>query len=254
MTSPAGARAAALTITVVIPAKDEEQRIGHALDRLVAASPGLGITEIIVVDDGSKDRTGAIVREAAQHPAPDVRLLRHEVNRGKSASLRTGMLAATGDLVALFDADLSVAPEHLSDALALIGAGADLVIGRRGEREGQSLVRRLGSRLFGVLQRSIVRLPFVDTQCPFKVVRREALGAVLPHLFVERWNFDVEFLVVAIRQGLDVRELPVEWKHVDGSTIRLTPGYFVEQPRALWQIRRAHGSGRPPKGRRADAR
>ncbi len=238
------------SISVVIPAKDEEHRIGRTLDRLVAASPGLGITEVIVVDDGSSDRTAAIVREAGQHPAPEVRLVQHEVNRGKSASLRTGMQAATGDVIALFDADLSVGPEHLADALALIEAGADVVTGRRREREGQPLVRRLGSRAFRFLQRSIVGLPFVDTQCPFKVMRREAMEAVVPHLFVERWNFDVEFLVVAMRQGFDVRELLVEWRHVDGSTIRLTPGYFIEQPRVLWQIRRHHGAGRAPQGPR----
>lgn len=239
------------SISVVIPAKDEEHRIGRTLDRLVAASAAFGITEIIVVDDGSNDRTAAIVQEAAQHPAPDVRLLRHEVNRGKSASLRTGMSAATGDLVACFDADLSVGPEHLQQAIALIADGTDVVTGRRGEREGQPLVRRVGSRGFRYLQRLIVGLPFPDTQCPFKVTRREAVAAILPHLVVERWNFDVEFLVVAMRLGYDVRELPVEWKHVDGSTIRLTPGYFIEQPRVLWQIRRQHGSGRPPREQRA---
>jgi len=81
-------------------------------------------------------------------------------------------------------------------------------------------------------------------------MRRRAMEAILPRLFVERWNFDVEFLVVAQRLGFVVRELLVEWQHVDGSTIRLTPGYFIEQPRVLLQIRRAHGPGRPAKSRR----
>ena len=105
-------------ISVVLPAKDEEHRIAATLERLVVAAPATGITEIIVVDDGSTDRTAAIVREFAQHPTPLVRLVQHERNRGKSASLRTGMQAAQGDLIALFDADLSVGPEHLSDAEA----------------------------------------------------------------------------------------------------------------------------------------
>ncbi|MCA9847941.1 MAG: glycosyltransferase family 2 protein, partial [Dehalococcoidia bacterium] len=116
-------------ISVVLPAKDEEHRIAATLERLVAAAPATGITEIIVVDDGSTDRTAAIVREFAQHPTPLVRLVQHERNRGKSASLRTGMQAAQGDLIALFDADLSVGPEHLADAVALIEGGADVVTG-----------------------------------------------------------------------------------------------------------------------------
>lgn len=232
------------TLSVVMPAKDEEHRIGAALERLVAAAPARGITEVIVVDDGSRDRTAEIVREFGARTDGLVRLVRHEVNRGKSASLRTGMTASTGDLIALFDADLSVGPEHLEDALALVEAGADVVTGKRRRRETQPLVRRLGSRLFAFLQRSLVGLPFTDTQCPFKVLRREVAEAVVPHLFVDRWNFDVEFLVVARNQGFEVRELLVEWVHVDGSTIRLTPGYFVEQPRVLWQIRRRHGRRR----------
>lgn len=238
------------TISVVLPAKDEEHRIGHTLDRLVAASTALGITEIVVVDDGSRDRTASIVREAARHPAPDIRLVQHELNRGKSASLRTGMRAAEGDIIALFDADLSVGPEHLAEAVALIDAGADVVAGKRRERGRQPAVRRLGSRLFALLQRAIIGLPFTDTQCPFKVMTRGAMEAIVPRLEVERWNFDVEFLVVAQRLGFDTRELVVEWEHVDGSTIRLTPGYFIEQPRALWQIRRRHGraSGRDARG------
>jgi glycosyltransferase involved in cell wall biosynthesis len=237
-------------ISVVIPAKDEEQRIGRTLDRLVAAAPAMGIMEIIVVDDGSQDRTAAIVREAAQHPAPDIRLIQHPVNRGKSTALRTGMNAAQGDLIALFDADLSVGPEHLAEAAALIAAGADVVAGRRRQRGRQPFIRQWGSRLFALLQRSIVGLPFADTQCPFKVMTRAAMESIAPRLEVERWNFDVEFLVVAQRLGLVTSELLVEWEHVPGSTIRLTPGYFIEQPRVLWQIRRRHGSatGRDARG------
>jgi dolichyl-phosphate beta-glucosyltransferase len=233
------------SLSVVLPAKDEAHRIRATLDGLVEASATYGITEIVVVDDGSTDATAAIVREFAERPTPRVRLVQHEVNRGKSAALRTGMLAAEGDVIALFDADLSVGPRHLPEALALIEAGADVVTGRRRERGTQPAIRRAGSRLFRFLQQSLVGLPFVDTQCPFKVMRREAMAEIVPHLFVDRWNFDVEFLVVAQRLGYDVRELVVEWLHVDGSTIRLTPGYFIEQPRVLWQIRRRHGAGRP---------
>lgn len=232
------------SLSVVLPAMNEAHRIGVTLDRLVEAAPGCGITEVVVVDDGSTDDTAEIVREFGRHPAPLIRLVQHEVNRGKAAALRTGMQAAQGELIALFDADLSVGPEYLEGALTLIDAGADVVTGRRRERGTQPAIRRAGSRAFRFLQQRLVGLPFTDTQCPFKVMRREAMAAIVPNLFVDRWNFDVEFLVVAQRLGYDVRELLVEWVHVEGSTIRLTPGYFIEQPRALWQIRRRHGAAK----------
>ena len=197
-----------------------------------------------MVDDGSTDRTAEIVRDYARQPGPVIRLVQHEANRGKSAALRTGMRAAQGEVIALFDADLSVSPGHLRDALDALEAGADVVTGRRRGRGRQPRVRQAGSRLFALLQHLLVGLPFPDTQCPFKVMRREVAERVVPRLFVDRWNFDVEFLVVALREGFDVRELMVDWEHVDGSSIRLTPAYFVEQPRVLWQIRSRHGRGR----------
>ncbi len=239
------------TITAVIPAKDEEHRLGATIERLRAAAAAHGITEVVVVDDGSRDRTASIVREAATlGGTPTFRLVQHDQNRGKAASLRTGMLAATGDLVALFDADLSVAPSYLDGAVALIEVGADVVTGTRIQPDGseargsQPLFRRAGSRLFRAMQQAIVGLPFRDTQCPFKVMTREAVQRTVPRLTIDRWNFDVEFLVVAMRQGLAVRELPVVFEHVEGSTVRMTPGYFIEQPRALWAIRRRHGAVR----------
>lgn len=231
------------TISIIIPAKDEAGRIGNTLEAFVACAPRLGIAEIVVVDDGSTDRTPEIVREMAERVAtPQIRLVQHPFNRGKSASLRTGMLSATGDLFALFDADLSVPPEYLARAVQLIEDGADVITGRRIERQTQPLLRQIGSKGYALLQRTLVGLPFQDTQCPFKVMRREAALAIVPRLFVERWNFDVEFLVVAQRLGYTVREFLVEWKHVDGSKIRLTPSFFIEHPRVLWQIRRRHGT------------
>jgi glycosyltransferase involved in cell wall biosynthesis len=242
-------------ISIVVPAFSEERRIGRTLGRLLDAGPRLGIREIIVVDDGSHDRTAEVAAgyapAGADEDGPNVRVLSHRQNRGKGAALRTGGLAATGDAVAFLDADLSVAPQYLEAAVRRLQAGVDLVVGTRvgpdgaSLRDGQPLVRRAASTGYRWMQRAIVGLPYADTQCPFKVFTRDAARAILAHSRVDRWSIDVELLVIARQLGLRVEELPVRYRHVEGSTVALKPALVVSLPRELLAIRRAHGRPRP---------
>lgn len=236
-----------MSLTVVVPAFNEERRIERALEVLAGAAAGLGIIEIIVVDDGSADGTAAVVeRVASASTALPIRLLRHAQNRGKGAALRTGILEAGGDYVGFLDADLSVAPSTFTDALAELDAGFDIVVGNReaapsgSRREGQPFLRRALGHMFVATQQRIVGLPFSDTQCPFKVLSRAAAHAIVPECSVDGWAFDVEMLVVAQRQGWLVRELPVRWTHVDGSTLRSSPSTAWRTMRELLAIRRGH--------------
>ena len=142
------------SLSVVIPAYNEENGIDAILGRVLAQreplrAAGIGNLEVIVVDDGSRDRTAERV---AAHP--DVRLVRHKINQGYGAALKTGFAAAGGDLLAFLDADGTYPPEHF-DALcrAANGDGADLVVGSRraGEASGMPLVRRIGNAIFATL-------------------------------------------------------------------------------------------------------
>ncbi|MCC6237641.1 MAG: glycosyltransferase family 2 protein [Dehalococcoidia bacterium] len=236
-----------MSLSVVLPAFNEERRIERALQALAGAAPELGITEVIVVDDGSADATAEVVARVAAHlDAPAIRLLRHPHNRGKGAALRTGLLEAAGDHVGFIDADLSVSPETFADAAREFAEGYDLVVGSReaptdgARREGQPLLRRALGHMFVATQQRIVGLPFSDTQCPFKVLTREAAQAIVPECSVDGWAFDVEMLVVAQRQGWRVRELPVRWTHVEGSTLRSSPSTAWRTMRELLAIRREH--------------
>lgn len=248
VTSPTtpGATARA-TLAVVVPAYNEERRIERTLEQLIAQAPALGISELLVVDDGSADRTAELVRAVSERTAaPRVRLIQHPHNRGKGAALRTGLLAAEADLVGYLDADLSVPPAHFEGARALLEAGAEVVVGARvssqGEalRRGQPLLRRLLGHMFVATQQRIVGLPQRDTQCPLKLLTREAARAVAEPCRVDGWAFDVELLLVAQRQGRHIEELPVEWRHIEGSRLRSDPATALRTLRELVAIRRVH--------------
>jgi dolichyl-phosphate beta-glucosyltransferase len=236
-----------VNLAVVIPAFNEERRIERTLDRLIDEAAGLGITEVLVVDDGSEDRTAAAVRQvAARTSTPRIRLVQHEQNRGKGAALRTGLLAADADVVGYLDADLSVPPASFDGARTLIAGGAQAVAGARVShqgaalRRGQPVLRRLLGHMFVATQQRIVGLRLRDTQCPFKVLTREAARAVAVECHVDGWAFDVELLLVAQRQGWRIEELPVEWRHIEGSRLRSDPATAWRTLRELLAIRRVH--------------
>ena len=236
-----------MTLAVIIPAYNEEARIARTLEELSNRGADLDITELLVVDDGSADRTAELVREvAARTSTPWVRLIQHDQNRGKGAALRTGLLAAEADLVGYLDADLSVPPASFEGARRLIEGGADVVVGARvstqGEalRRGQPLLRRILGQMFVATQHRIVGLPQRDTQCPFKVLTRDSARAVAGQCSVDGWAFDVELLLVAQRQGRRIEELTVEWRHVDGSRLHSDPMTAWRTLRELLAIRRDH--------------
>lgn len=237
-------------LTIVVPAWNEALRIGATLDRLLEGCEGLDVEEIIVVNDGSTDSTGDLVRQrAARHPVrPCLRLIDHEENRGKGAALRTGLAAACTPLVGFLDADLSVGPESFAEAVRRIQSGADVIVGvrishtGRADGAGQPALRGVLSRVFKRVQRRIIGLPLTDTQCPFKLFTREAVEVALPRCTSDGWGFDVEVLLVAHRARLRIEEIPVPWHFVGGSTVRANPITAWRTIREVISIRRRHGS------------
>ena len=234
-------------MTVVVPAYNESNRIASTLERLRGASPTLGILEILVVDDGSTDGTPALVESHETTEAPSIRLIRLPENRGKGAAVRAGVAEAVGDYVVFLDADLSATPDAIPRAVAAIEDGADIAIGTRvapggaDARRTQPMQRQISGRIFAVLQRLIVGLPYADTQCPFKLFSRDAAQSVFPLVETSGWAFDVELLARARKLGLIVEEFPVEWQHVGGSHIRVGPLSAMRVILELLSIRRRVG-------------
>ena len=210
--------------SIVIPAYNEGARLSNTLNRVLAyVSAQRWDAEVIVVNDGSRDRTADMVREYAQNH-PSLRLLENPGNRGKGYSVRNGMLNAKGKLLLFSDADLSSPIEEAPRLFDALRSGADIAIGSRWLRpemqtQRQSLLRQFYGRLFNLVLRVVLGLKYKDTQCGFKAFTRQAATKIFPLQNIERWGFDPELLFLARKAGFKVVELPVEWAHVEGTRI-----------------------------------
>ncbi len=193
------------TISVVLPAYNEEENIGQAVASAIKAMESLGANyEVIVVDDGSSDRTSEVVRELmVQHP--EVRLIRHPVNRGYGGALRSGFEAATGEFIFFTSSDNQYDMAEVRKLLPLI-EDADLVIGYRARRQ-DPFIRRLFARGWNWLVNLLFGYVAKDVDCAFKLFRREVLERV--PIASEGAMIDTELLVGARREGLRIREVPV---------------------------------------------
>ncbi|MGH9749288.1 MAG: dolichyl-phosphate beta-glucosyltransferase [Candidatus Polarisedimenticolia bacterium] len=216
-------------LSVVIPAYNEASRIGAGLDRSCAWLSGRsgGPFEIVVVDDGSTDATPEAVRRAAAAAPPGVavRLLQNGRNRGKGYSVKHGVLLSAGEFLLLSDADFSTPIEELPRLLEPVERGeCAIAVGSRGLPGSrveihQPLWRETMGRCFNLLVRALTGLPFADTQCGFKVLRRRDVLPLFRAARVERFAYDVEILYLARRAGLRVLEVPVIWRNAPGSKV-----------------------------------
>jgi glycosyltransferase involved in cell wall biosynthesis len=193
------------SISLVFPMFDEEANVGPLLDSALAIGPRLADDfELIVVDDGSRDGSAAVVQSVRRRD-PRVRLLRHPRNRGYGAALRSGLRAARGELVFFSDADLQFDLREIEQLLAHVDE-FDIVAGTRTPRRDPWL-RRVLAWGWGVLVRVLFGLRVRDIDCAFKVFRRPVLDAV-PIASIGAF-VNTELLVRARRSGFRIREVPV---------------------------------------------
>ena len=209
-------------LSIVIPAYNESARIERTLQRVMACVDRQGWdAEVLVVDDGSKDATVEIVRRWMERE-PRLYLLLNDGNRGKGYSVRNGLLQASGNVVMFTDADLSAPMEEAERLMVAIAEGADVAIGSRWmDRARQTLhqpvYRRFFGRCFNWVTRTVMGLPFKDTQCGFKAFKRTTAQVVFRLQRIERWGFDPEILFIARKLGYTIREVPVTWGHDERS-------------------------------------
>jgi len=236
-------------LSVVVPAFDEEQRLPSTLARLKEYLGQQRYTwELIVVDDGSLDGTLALARRSLSD-GPG-RVLRHSRNLGKGAAVRTGMLAARGELCLFSDADLSTPIEELDRLLApVINETCDVAIGSRGLAESrvevhQSILRETMGRVFNLIVQALTVPGIRDTQCGFKLFDSQAAEEIFSRQQSNGWAFDVEILMIAREQGLRVREVPVRWRNSPATRVSLlrdSVGMLLEVLKLRWGRRGIRG-------------
>ena len=235
------AQFAPMRLSIVIPAYNEEARIGAMLDAYLpffAERFGSDV-EFIVVVNGSTDATDRVV--ASYIPRhPQLRMLVEPNAIGKGGAVIQGFRQAKGDLIAYVDADGSTPPDAFQQ---LIDAAVDhpAVIASRW-RDGaqldppQPFIRRLASRIFNLTTRTLFGLRLTDTQCGAKVMQRKVVERILPHIGITKWAFDVDLLFQTRRAGYPITELPTTWHDVVGSKITVTEA-SLEMLAALVRLR-----------------
>ena len=211
-------------LTIVIPAYQEEARIGRSLVAIEAFLRARGESfEVLVVDDGSRDGTPALAEEFARDHAGFV-LVRLPENRGKGAAVRAGMARSRGGRVLFSDADLSTPLEELDGMERVLTDGTDLVLASRGMPDSRLEIRqpwyreRMG-KMFNGFVRLLTGIPFHDTQCGFKLLRGDAARALATEMREDGFSFDVEMILLARKRGLSLREVPVTWRNDAGSRV-----------------------------------
>ncbi len=250
--------------SIIIPAYNEAERLPKFISR---ALPYLDQEfgeeyEIVVVDDGSSDDTVAVMETLGKDRA-NIRVLRHDVNSGKGAAVKTGMLAARGELLLFGDADGATPIGEEKRLREAIRVGADIAIGSRAATviKGDSrLASRLGpgekvewkvkahrhimGRVFALLVKIILGINYDDTQCGFKMFTQKAAIDLFSRASQQQFIFDCEILYMAEKLGYRVLEIPVNWHEVSGSKVNIFQD-SLQMLLGLWKINRTHKHLKP---------
>lgn len=203
-------------LSIVIPAYNEERRIGPTLKELNATLKGQE-REIIVVADGQDDTAGAVRKTRV----PDIKILPHRNRLGKGGAIKAGIAAASGDAIVIYDADGAMPASELYKLLFELKSH-DVVIGSRYSKESHaklSKIRKITAWCFNRWIRVLFGLPFSDTQCGFKAFHGGVAKKLAARTKQTGFVWDVEMLYLARKQGLAVTEVPIKWQEKDGGDL-----------------------------------
>lgn len=203
-------------LSIVIPAYNEDARIERTLREIIAYLENKPFkSEIIVVNDGSNDRTFDTAK-LTLNGFEDSQIISRTENRGKGYSVREGVLVARGDIIFFSDADHSTPIQESKKLLEWIQKGYDVAIGSRAVKGAdlvirQKWIREYMGKIFNIFVQAIALRGIKDTQCGFKCFTREAAQNIFKRQTIHGFGFDPEIMFIALRLGYRIKEVPVQW-------------------------------------------
>lgn len=236
-----------MKLSIIIPAYNEEDRIVHTLDKSLAYLCAQQYSsEVLVISDGSMDRTCRVVQSFSPRSNVQIGCLEYHPNRGKGYAVRYGMLKGRGEIVMFMDADYSVPIEAVEDGFAFLDSGYDIAIASRALsrsviNQHQNKAREFSARLYTFIQNRYLGLPYPDTQCGFKLFTHKAAQTLFALQRLDSVIYDPEILYLAKHHSFKVGQFPVRWTHQEDSRIQydsLRKSVFVFQE--LFRIRLLH--------------
>jgi len=219
--------------SIIVPCYNEAER-GKAFIHELAnfCKTNLADYEVILIDDGSTDKTYELIARAAATDKENIRVLRNDVNLGKGATVMRGVFESSGNVVLFIDADGATCAEQIPKLLRQL-ENNDIVIGYRYSKQStviQPVVRLITGTLFNLYVNMIFRLHIYDCLCGFKGFQRNVARDLFADLIDKRWLFDVEVLYKAKMKGYRIKTLPTHWVHKAGTKIKLLdPLIFIIQ-------------------------
>lgn len=215
-----------------MPAYNEEKLIKNTLVEVDGFLSKQGYNyEIIVIDDGSEDRTFDILNNL-QSIIRNLSILKNDKNRGKGYSVKKGMLAAKGKFRLFMDADNSTTIDQISNFMPYLENGYDIAMGDRALKESeikksQSLYKKLLGDFGNILIQFIAVSGISDTQCGFKIFSEKSARDIFSKLTIDRWGFDIEILAIAKKMGYKIKAVPVIWKNREETKVRARDYIFT---------------------------
>ncbi|MBD3300174.1 MAG: glycosyltransferase [Candidatus Moranbacteria bacterium] len=230
-----------IKLSVIIPAYNEEKRIGPTIvdiDRYLTKQKYN--YQIIVVIDGAKDKTFQVVKKY-EPIVNNLEIINNHENHGKGYVVRQGLLEAKGEYRLFMDADNSTTIDHVEKFFPFFKEGYDLVIGSRDLEESKLEKKQAWWKIMlGNMGNIMIQMVgglwgIPDTQCGFKILSKQAVKKVCSRMKIDRWGFDIEMLVLAKKMGFKIKEVPVVWKNDEASKVSIM-SYF-NTLKELFQIR-----------------
>lgn len=236
-------------LSIIIPAYNEEDRIVPTLQQTLNYLAQKNYpSEIIVVSDGSKDRTAAVAERFRTNGIVSLKVLEYHPNRGKGFAVQYGMLRGLGRLVMFMDADYAVPIEYCEKGIALIEKGCDIAIASRSAGDArivsqQNALRRLSAKFYTLIQNLYLGISYPDTQCGFKLFTRDAAQDLFSRQKLKSVIFDPEILWLAKKKGYRVEQFGVQWTHIEDSRIQYDSlNKFLFVFKELFSIKRLHSN------------